>query len=76
MNINENKPNEETNVEDTNDQKDMLIHRLHNKDFVDLKKDVNSIVAAKINNKVQNKKQEILYKINGTESESEKSEED
>lgn len=65
---------EEIDVEKT-DRKDYITKRLEDNDLVDLKSDIEDVVAAKINNRVQTKKQEILNKINGIDTEEEQEEE-
>ncbi len=46
-------------------RKDSLIHRLEDKDFSSLKEDIEAVVAKKIYNKVQEKKEEVIANLNG-----------
>ena len=68
------------NIENTEEQEpkrsDMLINRLEDKDFSTLTDDINKVVAKKIQNRVQAKKEDVINKLNGVTTKEKEEEND
>jgi hypothetical protein len=61
----ENKEDQVDDNVDTDNKDDYLIHRLEKKDFANLKTDISKVVAKKIHNRIQEKKSDVINKLNG-----------